>query len=257
MCKATTYQYRCGAAFHTISSCEKQCHAGHSHPSDTSSPDTNGASVKHHDSSTTSLLTSSIDTKPASTKSSFLSNGADDATGFHSHIDSSQADLDAANDDSSSSIFTPLPTPVDPYPRPIHIHRLPSSLAPSHTITPERASCVLRSAQQQQQQQQCRHLPRSDAVDQGSLPHAGRLMKSILPSRWLRSNNGGAAAAAAVPEERDEELQVMIVWQDAPEVRRAGVARGAVRVEGACPACAEREAREAAWAAMATFRGED
>lgn len=247
MCKATTYQYRCGAAFHTISSCEKQCYAGHSHPSDASSPHANGASVKHHDSSTTSLLTSSTGTKAASTKSSFLSNGPDDATGFHSHIDdSSQADLDAANG-SSSSIFTPLPTPVDPYPRPIHIHRLPSSLAPSHTITPERASCVLRSAQQQQ----CRHLPRSDAVDQGSLPHAGRLMKSILPSRWLRSNNGGTTAP-----EKNEEVQV-IVWQDAPEVRQAGVARGAVWVEGACPACAEREARDAAWAAMATFRDED
>lgn len=244
MCKATTYQYRCGAAFHTISSCEKQFYAGHSHSPDASSPDTNGASVKHHDSSTTSLLTSSTGTKAASTKSSFLSNGAEDATGFHSHADSQQhADLDAAND--SSSIFTPLPTPVDPYPQPIHIHHLPSSLAPSHTITPERASSVLRSAQQKQQQEQHRHhLPHSDAVGHG--------LKSILPSRWLRSNNGATAA----PEEKNEKVQV-IMWQDAPEVRRAGVARGAVAVEGACPACAERDAREAAWAAMATFRGED
>ncbi|KAF9639519.1 hypothetical protein BFW01_g11325 [Lasiodiplodia theobromae] len=184
MCKATTYQYRCGAAFHTISSCEKQCYAGHSHSPDASSPDTNGASVKHHDSSTTSLLTSSTGTKAASTKSSFLSNGAEDATGFHSHADSQQhADLDAANDS-------------------------------------------------------------SNAVGHG--------LKSILPSRWLRSNNGATAA----PEEKNEKVQV-IMWQDAPEVRRAGVARGAVAVEGACPACAEREAREAAWAAMATFRGED
>ncbi|KAK0650173.1 hypothetical protein DIS24_g7074 [Lasiodiplodia hormozganensis] len=247
MCKATTYQYRCGAAFHTISSCEKQCYAGHSHSPDASSPDTNGGSVKHHDSSTTSLLTSSIGTKAASTKSSFLSNGADNATGFHSRVDSQQqADLDAGAND-SSSIFTPLPTPVNPYPRPIHIHRLPSSLAPSRAITPERASSVLRSAQQkQQQQEQHRHnLPHSDAVGHG--------LKSILPSRWLRNNNNGATAA---PEEKNEEVQV-IVWQDAPEVRQAGVARGAVAVEGACPACAEREAREAAWAAMATFRGED
>lgn len=247
MCKATTYQYRCGGAFHIISSCDKQCYADHSY-SHASSPDSNGGSLKDHD-STTSLLTSFTGaTKAASsTTTSVSSNGActTGTTGFHSTNNSQHADVDTNNDTTTTSV----PTPANPYnPHALPTYRLPPTLRHSKTIIPAYATRVLRAVQQQ-------HWRQPKVVLQDSSLR-GWLLSSIITSRWFRRSKD-AATRVQKDGDDDEDEVLVVVWQDACEVRRLGVERDAVRVQGECLMCAEREEREAAWAAMATFRGEE
>ncbi|OJD35208.1 uncharacterized protein BKCO1_1800042 [Diplodia corticola] len=267
MCKATTYLYSCGGAFHTISTCDKKCYAGDSpsSPHGQSRRSPRGSMEDHPDhnnttsppTSTSSTATEAAPPTRTTTSTSTSSAGARTrTTGFHSINNNNNQHGHATTTDSpTTKTFTPFATPVNPHPRPLHIYTLPDSLAPSKTVSPTHATRVLRAGLHHR-----RYPPPPQAARRGPSALRKWFVSNVFTS-WLfrrsKGGGGGAAGGRVLKGDAEGEGEVRVVWQDAVEVRRRGVERVAVEVRGECRVCVEREARDTAWAAMAEFRGED
>lgn len=225
MCKATTYLYKCGAAFHIILPCPEQCYTG------TPTPDADLASTNpDKDEPTASSSASTIGNSCDSTSllipatNNAASDPVDSANKHNFHLLNTPAVSIAATNSQARDSSTPDPTPVNPCPRPLHRYRLPTPLTPYKTITPSEATSLIH-----------------DILDAPTEPTLIARFKDFV-----------ASALSILPKPRQA-----LVWQDASELLREGVERRAARVCGECPPCEEERAREAAWACAATVRGED